>query len=443
MKDNLTEMSLEELWELFPIIIKEYNPKYLEWYQEEKDFIIKVVGKESIVCISHIGSTAVPGIPAKPIVDILLEVSGMYQREDIRRRLEGADWICMSEDTKSMVFNKGYTPQGFADKVFHLHVREVGDYDELYFRDYLCAHEEARTQYGELKIELSRQFQHHRDHYTTAKTEYISKIILKAREEFADKYRLYEVEPNEKIAALFANTQKAMVLAVLQGYMGRVYSNDRVEPTAAQIVIGDFSVLVGEPCEGLVRNVPVWCLNDALLMVPENEEWVRLFRKVYGSKAEEMMRFSIKKEPDVFDENKLEGYTQDLPKDYRLAMIDEKLYHKAWEQEWSRDLVVQFPTWLEYKEKGIGVVVTLQGDIVAGASTYARYDKGIEIEIDTSEQHRRKGLALACGANLILECRRRELYPGWDAHDMRSVALAEKLGYHMDKAYVTFYVERD
>ena len=66
--------------------------------------------------------------------------------------------------------------------------------------------------------------------------------------------------------------------------------------------------------------------------------------------------------------------------------------------------------------------------MVAGASSYSRYDKGIEIEIDTQEDHRRKGLTYACGAKLIWECLEEGLYPSWDAQNKWSVAIGRKAG---------------
>jgi predicted GNAT family acetyltransferase len=76
--------------------------------------------------------------------------------------------------------------------------------------------------------------------------------------------------------------------------------------------------------------------------------------------------------------------------------------------------------------------------LVAGASSYSVYSGGIEIEIDTKPEYRRKGLATACGSKLILECLKRGLYPSWDAYDLRSAALAKKLGYQIDRPYVVF-----
>ncbi len=77
---------------------------------------------------------------------------------------------------------------------------------------------------------------------------------------------------------------------------------------------------------------------------------------------------------------------------------------------------------------------------VVGASSYTCYSQGIEIEIDTKEAFRRRGLASVCGAKLILECLSRGLYPSWDAQNKWSVALAEKLGYHFDREYTAYEV---
>ena len=100
-----------------------------------------------------------------------------------------------------------------------------------------------------------------------------------------------------------------------------------------------------------------------------------------------------------------------------------------------------FPNYAAFKSRGRGAAVLVQGQLVAGASSYSVYHGGIEIEIDTKPEFRRKGLATACGARLILECLARGLYPSWDAHDLRSVMLAEKLGYHRDKPYPVYFLK--
>ena len=79
-------------------------------------------------------------------------------------------------------------------------------------------------------------------------------------------------------------------------------------------------------------------------------------------------------------------------------------------------------------------------DIGAGASSYTRYKEGIEIEVDTVEQERRKGLATIVSASLILRCLDEGLYPSWDAQNIHSVHLAEKLGYEFDHEYTAYEV---
>lgn len=192
MTKSLSEMSLEELWQLFPIILKEHNPAYRNWYLEEKEKIEALLPENYIERINHIGSTAVPGLLAKSTVDILLEIKREADFSKIESKLKRAGWTLMHRNQKDeeldLVFNKGYTPEGFADKVFHLHLRYPGDWDELYFRDYLIAHPEIAEKYGELKKSLASDFKHNRDGYTEAKTEFIKKWTAEARKEFKDKY---------------------------------------------------------------------------------------------------------------------------------------------------------------------------------------------------------------------------------------------------------------
>ena len=88
----------------------------------------------------------------------------------------------------------------------------------------------------------------------------------------------------------------------------------------------------------------------------------------------------------------------------------------------------------------MGVVILKDGEPVSGASSYSSYNDGIEIEIDTKEEYRRQGLAYICAAALIVECLKRGKYPSWDAQNLWSVALAEKLGYHFDKEYTAYEV---
>jgi len=244
-----------------------------------------------------------------------------------------------------------------------------------------------------------------------------------------------------RIASLFCGWNETMICSCLQGYMGKAYVSDSISPSAAKIDVGDFYFFAGVPDRNLVHHIPIDFTSKEILMIPQNEDWSRLIEQVWNTDSEKIKRYAIKKEPGVFDKEKLQSYIDALPQGYNLRMIDEEIYNQIMAEDWSRDLCSVFAAYDEYQRNGLGVVALHNGIPAAGASSYTVYDKGIEIEIDTRPAHRRKGLALACGAKLILECLSRGLYPSWDAHDMRSVALAEKLGYHLDKEYTAYLVK--
>lgn len=191
MGKELSEMTLAELWQLFPIILKEHRDEYKDWYEDEKTHLLGCVGDRYIRRISHIGSTAVKGLLAKPTIDILLEISDDCDLGRLKERLTGNGWILMhsSDGPEPQTYNKGYTKEGFAEKVFHLHVRRSGDWDELYFRDYLAEHPETAKEYAKLKLRLLRKFEHDRDAYTDAKTEFVRRYSKIAKEAYPARYQ--------------------------------------------------------------------------------------------------------------------------------------------------------------------------------------------------------------------------------------------------------------
>ena len=244
---RMAGMSLVELWQLFPIQLRPHNPAYPQWFAAQAAELRTLFGKRA-ARISHIGSTAVPGLVAKPIVDILLELDPATDHEpdpqpDIPPQAEGSpgsdnretetivdipleldpatgdepdpqpdidippqadgspgsdDWdaetiVEMLEARGWALMNsarppdfrldlcRGYTPEGFADQVFHLHIVRPGDHDELYFRDWLRDHPRTCRQYETLKQDLLARYEHDRDAYTEAKTDFIRSVTLKAR----------------------------------------------------------------------------------------------------------------------------------------------------------------------------------------------------------------------------------------------------------------------
>ena len=120
MSSTLSEMSLEDLWELFPIFLEPHQAVWKEWYEEETSLLMGI----------------------------------LPHRERMRIR------------------------------VFHLHLRYIGDHDELYFRDYLIENPDIAHEYERLKLRLWKEFEHDRDSYTDSKSDFVAKYTQIAKEKY-------------------------------------------------------------------------------------------------------------------------------------------------------------------------------------------------------------------------------------------------------------------
>lgn len=173
MNASLHDMTLQELWQLFPICLVPHQDCWAGWYSEEQSLLRQLLPAARI---SHIGSTAVPGIMAKPTIDILLEFTAMSELETAAATLEEHGYLRMSQSTSRISLNKGYTPAGYDERVFHLHLRMAGDNAEIRFRDCLLQNPDIAHEYETLKIGLAARYRHDRDAYTAGKSDFINRI---------------------------------------------------------------------------------------------------------------------------------------------------------------------------------------------------------------------------------------------------------------------------
>jgi len=247
---------------------------------------------------------------------------------------------------------------------------------------------------------------------------------------------VYELTEPAKAASLFAAWKDldAGIVACLDNVMGKIYADDPEQPRSAMAVIGDFAFCAGEPNLELIRSKP----DRWMVVVPLDEAWEELIENNFP--AFKRIRYAMRKDTK-FDRKKLEAMANALPEGYALRRIDGELYDVCLKDEAFGEAVSSFESKEKFLELGRGFVVMKDGKIVAAASSYSRYRKGIDIEIDTVKEERRKGLASAVAAKLILECLDEGLYPAWDAANKMSVRLAEKLGYKFSREYVCFGLE--
>jgi GrpB-like predicted nucleotidyltransferase (UPF0157 family) len=180
MTKELDKLSREELGQLFPVIISEPKPEWRDLFIKEKAKIINLLGENIAIRAEHIGSTAIPNLPSKPTIDILVEIptDTKIARKIIPVMISGG-YHHLKDHTEHLMFVKGYTPNGFEGQCYHIHLGpkdNKGLWDRLYFRDYLIANPSIAKEYATLKQKLAEQLTYDRDAYTEAKTEFIKKI---------------------------------------------------------------------------------------------------------------------------------------------------------------------------------------------------------------------------------------------------------------------------
>lgn len=166
-----------------PVTIVPYNPQWPGIYEEEKKRVLRTVG-DKVQAIEHIGSTSVPGLGAKDIVDMMVGVKGRQTAEECRILLESIDFTEVTPEPghEEWFYCLGKTP-GITPR-FHLHLMKYPSpfwNKHILFRDYLRAHPELAEAYYELKKRLADQYGRDRLGYTDAKTDFISRVLEKAK----------------------------------------------------------------------------------------------------------------------------------------------------------------------------------------------------------------------------------------------------------------------
>ena len=178
-------MTKEELGQLYPISLSEYTKKWKQLYKRESQNLQKILGSNIALGIEHIGSTAIPGMVAKPTVDILVDIPEGIGADQIIEKLANNGYVHMKEVTDHIVFVKGYTPTGLAEESYHIHMGPKSQqslWDRVYFRDYLIMNPNEQKEYITLKLILQEKYKHDREAYTHGKGDYIKKITRKAKE---------------------------------------------------------------------------------------------------------------------------------------------------------------------------------------------------------------------------------------------------------------------
>jgi GrpB-like predicted nucleotidyltransferase (UPF0157 family) len=163
--------------------IVDYDPRWPQLFDEEAKRLRATLDPSLITGLEHFGSTAVPNLPAKPVIDILIAVRSLPEaRASLVESLRKLDYVWWAENPKTdrMFFVKGMPPFG-SKRTHHVHVTETDGemWRRLAFRDWLRAHPEQARSYGELKRRLAAEHPTDREAYTDAKAAFIDSAMQK------------------------------------------------------------------------------------------------------------------------------------------------------------------------------------------------------------------------------------------------------------------------
>lgn len=163
------------------VTLVRHSPKWRQSFEREEKKIQKIFGRDALK-IQHVGSTAIPGILAKPIIDIALIVPSLQKARRYQTKLKDIGYEIKKNDTRKgrLFFTKGPEKK----RTHYLHIGEIGSgyaEDMILFRDYLCNQKNTAKKYSELKKKLAKKYQNTREIYTAKKEKLIKEIVKKAK----------------------------------------------------------------------------------------------------------------------------------------------------------------------------------------------------------------------------------------------------------------------
>ena len=247
----------------------------------------------------------------------------------------------------------------------------------------------------------------------------------------------------EKLKPMFKYTDDSVVKSFFEGIFGNAYCDNLDCPKSAVIAAGDFFFVAGNP--DFAGEVMKLAKDKKMAtFIPDSTDWFEPLNSC-GKKLLFLERYQTEIPEGGFNVESLQKIKSMifLHDDLKLEPIDEKYYYRALEEEWSEAFVSNFKNYNEFFRHGFGYVITKDGKIISGTSTFSYHNNGVEIEVSTREDYRGKGLAKICSAAFILECINRKVEPSWDARNKASLAISRYMGFEFKGKYVAFEFDQN
>lgn len=207
------------------IIVSEYDPAWPLKYETEKEKIEAIL-EHNCIALYHIGSTSVPGLAAKPIIDIMAAVRSLEQADAAAEKFSRIGYEYLGEFG---IPGRRYLRKGGDERTHQIHIFQADDRKNierhLAFRDYLRTHEEERREYAALKKELARRFPYDIDGYCDGKEEFVRAMEKQALSQYDPSWdRLYiAARKVQSERALSPLVEAGSVSAALLTEKGNIY----------------------------------------------------------------------------------------------------------------------------------------------------------------------------------------------------------------------------
>ncbi len=254
---------------------------------------------------------------------------------------------------------------------------------------------------------------------------------------------VYELmgEEREKAREFFPEPHDSVIYTITEGIKGVAFGAGK-KLQCVYLRYGFFSFLAGdastEAAKELVEAIRDLTGGDEIAVVGYGEGWEELLVKTYPEaelRERAMMRIPVQGLDTQNIEALLSAYEAGKYGEYTLQAIDYRLYEILKKEEWADGMVTNFESYEEFAKHGFGFVMCCGDEPVSGCSTYSYHKNGVEIQVDTKEEHRGKGLAKVASAAMIKEALQRRLVPSWDAANPTSQTIAGHMGYELGQQY--------
>ena len=232
---------------------------------------------------------------------------------------------------------------------------------------------------------------------------------------------------------LFNDIRFYMGKSVLDGKQGKAFTDNKKDPGFAYLQNKFYYFISGNITFEQLKKVIYKITKAGRCLIVPSDNIGKMLESLFQEQFFKKKRYSIKKNTR-FDLDKLKTYISNLSSKYELKNIDEHLSERIIAENF-KNITDNFT------ENGIGVCCLYNDELIGVCASNIVYNDGIEVNIRTKEGYQRQGIATAMAAKLILECLARGKNVSWDAANLESLKLAEKLGFEYDSAYDVYVFE--